>query len=59
MTEEYQKSMMKQDTKPNDKTYRLNGGIRVRKEVFGLLFYNARIPQLIFVHSGEWFFLLP
>jgi putative mycofactocin binding protein MftB len=29
-------------------------GIRVRKESFGLLFYNAQGPKLTFVHSGPW-----
>ena len=45
---------MKNKIIPKDKTYKLKEGTRVRKEEFGLLFYDSRIPQLIFVPSGRW-----
>jgi hypothetical protein len=35
-------------------SYRLAHGISVRKEKFGLLFYNSKGPKLIFVRSGPW-----
>jgi hypothetical protein len=34
--------------------YRLAHGISVRKEKFGILFYNPKGPKLTFVHSGPW-----
>jgi putative mycofactocin binding protein MftB len=34
--------------------YCLRQGIRVRKEAFGLLFYDPRGPKLTFVNSGQW-----
>jgi len=37
-----------------DRCYRLRCGVRVRKEKFGLLFYNRNGPKLTFVHSGPW-----
>jgi len=33
--------------------YRLSDGVQVRKEVFGLLFYDYRGPRLYFVPSGD------
>jgi len=33
--------------------YRLNDGVQVRKEIFGLLFYDYRGPRLYFVPSGD------
>jgi putative mycofactocin binding protein MftB len=36
------------------KLYRLAHGVSVRKEKFGLLFYNSKGPKLIFVRSGSW-----
>ena len=35
--------------------YLLSPGIRVRKEKFGLLFYNSRNTHMTFVNSGELF----
>jgi hypothetical protein len=35
-------------------SYRLSHGISVRKEKFGLLFYNSKGPKLTFVRSGPW-----
>jgi putative mycofactocin binding protein MftB len=34
--------------------YRLQKGVRVRKENFGLLFYSRNGPKLTFVHTGPW-----
>jgi putative mycofactocin binding protein MftB len=34
--------------------YHLSPGVRVRKEDFGLLFYNSRNTNLTFVKSGDW-----
>ena len=39
---------------PVNRFYHLAQGIRVRKESFGLLFYNPRGPKLTFLHSGPW-----
>lgn len=39
---------------PAQSFYRLTHGIFVRKEKFGLLFYNSKGPKLTFVHSGPW-----
>lgn len=33
--------------------YHLKEGVQVRKEKFGLLFYNYRGPRLYFVPTGE------
>jgi putative mycofactocin binding protein MftB len=43
-----------------EKIYRLCEGVQVRKETFGLLFYNYRGPRLYFVPTKdslqtEWF----
>ncbi len=35
-------------------SYRLAHGISVRREKFGLLFYDPKGPKLIFVNSGPW-----
>jgi putative mycofactocin binding protein MftB len=35
-------------------SYRLAHGISVRREKFGLLFYNSKGPKLTFVRSGPW-----
>jgi putative mycofactocin binding protein MftB len=35
------------------KVYRLQEGVQVRREVFGLLFYDYRGPRLYFVPSGD------
>jgi putative mycofactocin binding protein MftB len=37
-----------------DRYYRLQKGVRVRKENFGLLFYSRNGPKLTFVHTGPW-----
>jgi putative mycofactocin binding protein MftB len=37
-----------------DRYYRLQSGVRVRKENFGLLFYCRDGPKLTFVYSGPW-----
>ena len=37
-----------------DRFYVLGRGIRVRRERFGLLFYDRNGPKLTFVHSGLW-----
>jgi putative mycofactocin binding protein MftB len=34
--------------------YRLAHGVSVRKERFGLLFYNSKGLKLTFVRSGSW-----
>ena len=34
-------------------TYRLRDGVQVRREKFGLLFYNYRGPRLYFVPSKD------
>lgn len=34
--------------------YRLEAGVQVRNEVFGLLFYNYRGPRLYFVPSKDF-----
>lgn len=36
------------------RAYRLQSGVRVRKEKFGLLFYSRNGPKLTFVYSGQW-----
>ncbi len=36
------------------RSYQLAHGVSVRKEKFGLLFYNSKGPKLTFVHSGPW-----
>ena len=36
-------------------SYRLRPGVRVRRESFGLLFYNTRDAKLTFVKSGSLF----
>jgi putative mycofactocin binding protein MftB len=33
----------------SNRTYRLNKGVQVRREKFGLLFYNYRGPRLYFL----------
>lgn len=33
--------------------YNLNAGVQVRREVFGLLFYNYKGPRLYFVPSRD------
>lgn len=33
--------------------FKLETGVQVRKEVFGLLFYNYRGPRLYFVPTGD------
>ncbi|MDR3554285.1 MAG: hypothetical protein P4L55_05990 [Syntrophobacteraceae bacterium] len=35
-------------------SYRLAGGVRVRQERFGLLFYNHRGPRIYFVPTGRF-----
>jgi putative mycofactocin binding protein MftB len=35
------------------RVYRLNKGVQVRREEFGLLFYNYRGPRLYFVPSQD------
>jgi putative mycofactocin binding protein MftB len=35
------------------KVYHLQEGVQVRREVFGLLFYDYRGPRLYFVPSGD------
>ncbi len=35
------------------RVYRLNKGVQVRREKFGLLFYNYRGPRLYFLPSQE------
>ncbi len=35
------------------KVYRLAAGVQVRREKFGLLFYDYRGPRLYFVPSGD------
>ena len=35
------------------RVYRLNKGVQVRREKFGLLFYNYRGPRLFFVPTQE------
>jgi hypothetical protein len=35
-------------------SYRLAHGVSVRREKFGLLFYNSKGPKLTFVRSGTW-----
>ena len=37
-----------------NRCYRLQKGVRVRKENFGLLFYSRNGPKLTFVHTGPW-----
>lgn len=37
----------------NLQAYGLNRGVQVRREKFGLLFYDYRGPRLYFVPSGE------
>ena len=37
-----------------DRCYKLQHGVRVREENFGLLFYNRNGPKLTFVRSGPW-----
>ncbi len=36
-----------------DTRYRLRDGVQVRKETFGLLFYNYRGPRLYFVPTKD------
>lgn len=36
-----------------DKFYHLSPGVRVRRETFGLLFYNSRDTRLTFIRSGD------
>lgn len=36
------------------KRFRLKDGVRVRTEVFGLLFYCRDGPKLTFLYSGSW-----
>jgi putative mycofactocin binding protein MftB len=38
--------------KSDRRSYHLARGIRLRRERFGLLFYNPKGPKLVFVHSG-------
>jgi putative mycofactocin binding protein MftB len=35
------------------RVFRLNKGVQVRREQFGLLFYNSRGPRLYFVPTGD------
>ncbi|MGB6067205.1 MAG: mycofactocin biosynthesis chaperone MftB [Desulfomonilaceae bacterium] len=37
----------------SDAVYRLADGVQVRRERFGLLFYDYRGPRLYFVPSGD------
>ena len=39
---------------PEDTIYRLSPGVQVRKEKFGLLFYDYRGPRLYFLPSGDF-----
>jgi len=40
--------------RPETQAYALTPGVQVRREDFGLLFYDSRGPRLTFVHSGPW-----
>ena len=40
--------------KTHPRVFNLAPGIRVRKERFGVLFYNPKGPKLAFLHSGPW-----
>ncbi len=40
-------------TMSSDAVYRLADGVQVRREKFGLLFYDYRGPRLYFVPSGD------
>jgi putative mycofactocin binding protein MftB len=41
------------DILTEDACYHLSPGVRVRREAFGLLFYNSRDTKLTFVKSGD------
>jgi putative mycofactocin binding protein MftB len=38
---------------PEEACYRLSPGVQVRKEKFGLLFYDYRGPKLYFLPTGD------
>jgi hypothetical protein len=38
----------------DDRYFKLERGVRVRRERFGLLFYSRNGPKLTFVYSGPW-----
>ncbi len=38
----------------SNRIYQLEVGVQVRREKFGLLFYNYRGPRLYFLASGEF-----
>ncbi len=38
----------------DDRCFKLEQGVRVRRERFGLLFYCRNGPKLTFVFSGPW-----
>ena len=40
-------------TMPSETIYRLRDGVQVRREKFGLLFYNYRGPRLYFVPTED------
>ena len=39
---------------PSEAEYLVPSWVRVRRESFGLLFYDTRSTQLTFVHSGDY-----
>ncbi len=45
---------MNQSDGSRSHSYRLARGISMRREKFGLLFYNSKGPKLSFVRSGPW-----